>query len=88
MSGTFTRKEASELHNISIETFLYREKVLGIKPIFKKQKEKTKLYTLPQIEKIVNFQKHTGSKKIKIPEVIYVTQTYHIYESKMNYESI
>ena len=87
MSGTFTRKEISERYEISVENLKYREKVLGIKPIFKKQKSKAMLYTLPQVEKLVNFNKK-DIEEAKMPKVIYVTQTYYIIPSKMNYESI
>jgi len=45
LSGTFTRKEISDLHELSVETLKYREKVLGIEPKFKKQKSKAMLYT-------------------------------------------
>ena len=87
MSGTFTRKEISERYEISVENLKYREKVLDIKPIFKKQKSKAMLYTLPQVEKLVNFNKK-DIEEAKMPKVIYVTQTYYIIPSKMNYESI
>jgi len=87
MSGTFTRKEISERYEISVENLKYREKVLDIKPIFKKQKSKAMLYTLPQVEKLVNFNKK-DIEEAKMPKVIYVTQTYLILPSKMNYESI
>jgi len=82
LSGTFTRKEISELHELSVETLKYREKVLGIEPIFKKQKSKAMLYTLNQIEQLVNFRKR---EEVKMPKVIYVTQTFYIIESKMNF---
>ena len=86
MSGTFTRKEISERYEISVENLKYREKVLDIKPIFKKQKSKAMLYTLSQVEKLVNF--NTKDKEdAKMPKIIRITETHYIYPSKMNYDT-
>lgn len=84
MSATYSRQEVALNHNISEETFKYRAKALGIKAIFKRDRQKTKLYTESQIEDVLNFRKKTTGKKIKIPEVIRITETYYIYQSKMN----
>ena len=84
LSGTFTRKEISERYEISVENLKYREKVLGIEPKFKKQKSKAMLYTLDQINQLVSFNKK-DKEDAKLPKVIYVTQTFYIRESKMNF---
>jgi len=83
MNGTFTRNEISERYKISVENLKYREKVLDIKPIFKKQKSKAMLYTLDQINKLVNFNKK-DKEEVKMPKTIRITETYYIYQSKMN----
>jgi len=83
MNGTFTRKEISESYGISVENLKYREKALGIIPVFKKQKSKAMLYTVNQIEELVNFNR----KVDEFPKIIYVTQTYLILPSRMNYDA-
>ena len=82
---TYTRQEIAKHYNICVNVLKYREKILGIKPIFRKHKSKAKLYTYNQIELIINFKPYEKSKEPKIPKVIYHTQTFHIYQSKMNY---
>jgi len=85
-----TTKEVSEFCNIHKETVLERMNKLKIVP---KVINNTFHFTESQCAEILNFKnrkKETVEVEYSIKpaeNVIYVTQTYHIYNSKMNYEN-
>lgn len=77
----YTSKDISIAYNISVETIRLRARSLFIKPTTYKKKSQY-LFTKDEVREIVNYDK----KAIKLPEVIYITRTYIIYQSKMNYD--
>lgn len=78
-----TLKQISEEHDIKLETLRKRAFNLKLTPTGKVEKSKAFLFNDNQIHSIVNYSEKKTFYEV---EVIYHTQTYHIYESKMNYE--
>jgi len=78
----YTTKEISIAYDFSIPTIRQRERKLGYKPITYK-KSSQYLFDKSQVNEIVNY----NNKAFHLPEIIYVTQTFFIIESKMNYDT-
>jgi hypothetical protein len=79
----YTTKDISIAYGLNVETIRLRARALGLKPITYK-KSIQYLFNHSEVNEIVNY----STKAIKLPKIIYVTQTFEIYQSKMNYESI
>lgn len=77
----FTVAEVSKLHKIPKSTVKYRCQRLMINPIIHFGR-KTYVLCRSEIEAIVNY---SFLENVKVPEIIYVTRTTEIYESKLNY---
>jgi len=75
----YTSEQVAEAYKYSVSTIRLRARLLGIKPIIF-EGFKQYLFYQDEVLDIVNY----GRKTEKIPEIIYVTQTYWIIESKMN----
>jgi len=78
----YTLKEISENNNIKIPTLERRRYTLRLEPIGQVENSKAKLYNESQAKRLIEYERQ---EPIKIPEVIYVTQTFYIIESKMNF---
>ena len=77
----YTTKDISIAYGLSVETIRLRARALGLKPITYK-KSSQYLFNHSDVNEIVNY----STKAIKLPKVIYVTQTFLIIPSKMNYD--
>lgn len=74
-----TKKEAIELMGVSqtaFETRTYRHKV---------KKVRRGLYLRKDIDFLLTIKSRSIKNTIEIFKPVYITTTYHIYESKMNY---
>jgi len=78
-----TLKQISQEHDIKLETLRKRAFNLRLTPTGKVEKSKAFLFNENQIHSIVNYSE---KKTIYEVEVIYHTQTFYIYQSKMNYD--
>ena len=78
-----TLKQISKEHDIKLETLRKRAFNLKLTPIGKVENSKAFLFNENQIHSIVNYSE---KKTIYEVEVIYHTQTFYIYQSKINYD--
>lgn len=78
----YSKSDIASILGVTKEAVLQRIKVRGLKPV--KIENYVPYYSYEQVKDIVNARK----KAIKNhePETIYITQTFWIIESKMNYE--
>jgi len=79
MEKYITKKDAIELMNVSqtaFETRTYRHKV---------KKIRRGLYLRKDVDFLLTIKPKSQKNNLKIYEPVYITTTYHIYESKMNY---
>jgi len=79
MSKYITKQEAIELMGISKTAFenrTYRHKV---------KKVRRGLYLKKDVDFLLTIKTKSTKNNLKIYEPVYITTTYHIYESKMNY---
>jgi hypothetical protein len=72
-----TLEECAKILKLTTKGVLYRLNKLDITPVISLN-NKLEISDI-EFEKI-NYPNHN------IKEIVYITQTYHIYESKMNYE--
>jgi len=78
---TYTLQQLSKENNINIKTIERRRYALRLEPVSQVENSKAKLYNESQAQRLINYEKQ---EPIKIPEVIRITETYYIYQSKMN----
>jgi hypothetical protein len=80
----FTVQEIAILKGVAERTVTYKAKVFGIIPIKKKQGSKSYLFSQHQVYTMFDIKSQKQFKALN-PEIIYVTRTIEIYESKLNY---
>jgi len=85
MINFFTKKEICEIYGITINSLEHRMKMLQISTKKIKRNSREGFLSKDEVEMIINY---TFEKKENFSKIIYVTQTYLILPSKMNYESI
>ena len=79
----YTISELSHRFNISKRTLAHNCGILGLRPTTHEGKHQY-LLTAKQVEQICDY-KERRFEKSNVPEVIYVTRTIEILESKMNF---
>lgn len=85
-----TLKEVALKYGINVNTLRKRANFLKINTPYKAPKTKAFLYSQEQIDEILGFQPKSNHNPIKIVYVDrsfkeVITETYYIYQSKMNY---
>lgn len=78
-----TLKQISYEHDIKLETLRKRAFNLRLTPSGKVENSKAFLFNENQIHSIVNYSEKKTFYEV---EVIYHTQTFYIYQSKLNYD--
>lgn len=84
----FSSEDIAIILNLTKHAINYRIRRLRIK--FVKKEQRKLLFSFDQYLQIKNFIEFTSAKEFKksifiSSNIIYVTQTYHIYESKINF---
>jgi len=82
----FSVKEIASLKSVAERTVVFKAKELGITPIAKKKGTTGYLFSHYQMEEM--FSKITRKQFVaQNPEIIYVTRTWIILESKINFNN-